>query len=119
VLFEECCTELFKTINITISKTTVKTIAMKRSILRVSVEATLFAGFVVGTAVGACTLGVTCASVGTEVFMNDLGGTCEGAGENTVFCAEGFTCVRIIFCPGFEGKVNGESVDRCCGSSVE
>jgi hypothetical protein len=64
-------------------------------------------------------LGVTCASVGTEVFMNDFGGTCEGAGEKALFCVEGFNCVRIIFCPGFEGKVIGETVDPCCGLSVE
>ena len=87
--------------------------------MRVSVEGTLFAGFVVGTAVGACVPGATCARVGTEVFMNDLGGACEGAGDKAPFCAEGFNSVRIIFCPGFEGKVVGERVDRCCGASVE
>ena len=77
----------------------------------------MFAGFAVDSAVGACVIGVT--RVGTEVFMNDLGGTCEGAGENTVFCAEGFNCVCIIFCSGFEGKVTGETEDPCCESPVE
>ena len=63
--------------------------------------------------------GVTCTSVGTEVFMNDLGGSCEGAGENTLSCAEGFDCVRTPFCPGLEGIVIGELVNTCCGLAVE
>ena len=60
--------------SITISTTTMKTIAKYISILREPVDATLFAVFVVDTEVVACVSGVTCTSVGAEVFMNDLGG---------------------------------------------
>jgi hypothetical protein len=69
--------------------------------------------------VGACVIGVTFTSVGTEVCINDLGGTCEGAGEKILSCDEGFNCVCIIFCPGAEGIEIGETVDPCCGVPVE
>jgi hypothetical protein len=105
--------------NTTISKTTIKTIIMKKSTLRVFVEATLFAGFVFDASVGACVICVTFTSVGAEVCMNDLGGACEGAGEKIRSCDEGFNCVCTIFCPGIEDIEIGETVDPCCGVLVE
>jgi len=79
----------------------------------------LFADFEVDAVVGACVIGVTCTSVGTDVCMNDLGGSCEGAGEKILSCDEGFNCVRIIFCPGVEVIEIGGTVDPCCGVRVE
>ena len=74
----------------TISKTTMKTITMKRSILRCSPETPLFADFVVGAGDGACVIGVSCTRVGDEVCRNGLGGTCGEAGEKILSCVEEF-----------------------------
>jgi len=55
--------------------------AYEKSILRISLESAIFAGFVVDAADGAC---MTCGfrtGVGAEVCMNGFGGTCAGAGE--------------------------------------
>jgi len=74
----------------TINKTTIKTTAMKRSILRVSLEAMPFAGFVFDATGGAC---VDCGprtGAGAEVCMNVFGGTCEGLADTLLSCSEGF-----------------------------
>ena len=60
--------------NITTSRTTMKTIAMKRNILREPADVAWLADLVVDIMVDVCEAGAACTSVGTELCMNDLGG---------------------------------------------
>ena len=66
---------------VTVNRTTIKTITTKKSILRVSLEAAIFAGCMFDAGDDACLLCGIPIAVGTEDGINGFGGICWGAGE--------------------------------------